>query len=325
MKLLENFAIPIPSEESEIKALYEGIKGLGYKMYNSTYRCYLNSEYIYLCRDVNYVSGGNKNSTYLYRVYPTFEAFKEAHEALNREAIPEKRSYTKGFPYLEEFLEEYGLSFEDFMEGLYSQLRMDKGEYWHITNNCYLSYCDKEDHDQQGDNYTFTGIIVDGSVGECWEFEIRDGNCSGTEVINFEKTVDKEISKEDNTMARVNSKYIEMQYDATLLEKHFKENPNLNKTEEKTMRRVVTVKLINPNTAIEADMSLVGNFGEYVTDDSNDVLIQEIIMEGDVQDLLDLHNNYLTETVDQSILKATGQEVMLRPVRLKDLKWIIKE
>lgn len=316
IKLLENFSVPIPKGQSKIEALYEGIKGLGYPMYVENCDSYLSGGWDYLSRSKANVGGTNTTDQNL---YPSFEAFKEAHEKLNGIAPKQVDTLTKDFPDLEGFLNKYlGGDFQEFMEELYI------GSYNGATKfNLWIRYdlvvkCTKTDHDPQGNNYTFVGVIKDKLTEEEWIFEIVDGNGKGTEVINFEKIVDKDKTTEDNTLTRESNPSI----DGNLI---IKGTLNLNKTEEKTMRRVVTVKLIDPNPAIEASTSLVGDFGEYITDDSNDILIQEIIMEGEVQEMLDNHNSYLTETVDPSILKATGQRVMMQPVRLKDLKWVIKE
>jgi hypothetical protein len=91
-----------------------------------------------------------------------------------------------------------------------------------------------------------------------------------------------------------------------------------------TQRRVVNVVLIDPDQGLPVEHSQVHDFGQIVTEDDDATTIQELIMTGDVQAKLDIHNKVRSEQIDLDILRRTGNEVKLQPVKLKNLKWIIK-
>lgn len=91
-----------------------------------------------------------------------------------------------------------------------------------------------------------------------------------------------------------------------------------------TQRRVVNVVLIDPDQGLPVEYSQVHDFGQIVTEDDDATTIQELIMTGDVQAKLDIHNKVRSEQIDLDILRRTGNEVKLQPVKLKNLKWIIK-
>lgn len=91
-----------------------------------------------------------------------------------------------------------------------------------------------------------------------------------------------------------------------------------------SQRRVVNVVLIDPDQGLPVEHSQVHDFGQIVTEDDDATTIQELIMTGDVQAKLDIHNKVRSEQTDLDILRRTGKEVKLQPVKLKNLKWIIK-
>lgn len=91
-------------------------------------------------------------------------------------------------------------------------------------------------------------------------------------------------------------------------------------------RRVVTVTLMDNDPAIlEASDGLVATYKDIVTQDSNEITIQEILMSKDVKGKIATHNKVREGLTDEVILKATGQDVKLRPIKLKDLNWTVRD
>lgn len=102
---------------------------------------------------------------------------------------------------------------------------------------------------------------------------------------------------------------------------------NLNTTKEESKmaeRKVVNVKLIDNDKGLDVQYSLVHDFGDVVTEDSDSTTIQELIINTNVLEILDLHNEIRRDQVDLEILQRTGNTVNLRDKKLKDLTWIIK-
>lgn len=88
-------------------------------------------------------------------------------------------------------------------------------------------------------------------------------------------------------------------------------------------RRVVTVQLIDDDTALEVKNSVVATF-IVVTEDPDNITIQELILNEDIKGKLETHNNKRKTTQNLDILERTGSDVKLRPVKLKDLRWVVK-
>jgi len=107
-------------------------------------------------------------------------------------------------------------------------------------------------------------------------------------------------------------------------------NDVLTKTKEESKmtqqsnRRVVTVELIDDDPGLPVDLALVAKYENVITEDDNETTIRGILMEEDVAGKLMIHNDARTEEVDVEILKRTGQTVNLRPVKLKDLRWVVR-
>lgn len=113
-------------------------------------------------------------------------------------------------------------------------------------------------------------------------------------------------------------------YDKSMAAKVDTTNYNLNNKGEKTMtqRKTVKVELFDDSVGILAADSLVYTT-EEVSDLSNQQIIHEVLMMGEVADHLNDHNDLRSLLVNEDILQRTGREVMLKPVRLKDLRWVI--
>lgn len=102
---------------------------------------------------------------------------------------------------------------------------------------------------------------------------------------------------------------------------------NLNTTKEESImsnRKVVNVKLIDQDKGLDVSLSLVHDFGEVITEDDDATTIQQLIVDNDIANLIDLHNAKRLEQVDLEILQRTGNTVLLRTKKLKDLEWLIK-
>ena len=85
-------------------------------------------------------------------------------------------------------------------------------------------------------------------------------------------------------------------------------------------RRVVNVKFFDEDAGLDAADSLVAFYDNAVTQDSDESTVRELLMNLDVADKIVAHNKVRAKTVDLEILKNTGNEVMLRPIKLKDLR-----
>ena len=90
-----------------------------------------------------------------------------------------------------------------------------------------------------------------------------------------------------------------------------------------SVRRVVNVKLIDDDKGLPVEYALVGEWFGIVTEDPDPVVIQEVIMNEDVANTLVQHNEVREEQVDLDILQRTGNSVNLRPVKLKQLRWVV--
>jgi hypothetical protein len=105
-------------------------------------------------------------------------------------------------------------------------------------------------------------------------------------------------------------------------------NQPTNKEEDNmsnTTRRVVTVTLMDDDKGLDVADSLVCKFKNIVTEDDNQTVIQEVIMEKDIAKALKEHNEKRVQTVDLDILSRTGNTVYLRPVKLKNLRWEVSQ
>jgi hypothetical protein len=122
------------------------------------------------------------------------------------------------------------------------------------------------------------------------------------------------------------SEHLKSVYHVKSSNKDFIINSLINQKEEVKMgnRRVVNVQLMDDDKGLDINAALVNDFGDVVTEDNDEITIQQLIMDTDMRDILEMHNNVRTEQVDLDILQRTGQVVNLRPVKLKQLRWIIK-
>lgn len=88
-------------------------------------------------------------------------------------------------------------------------------------------------------------------------------------------------------------------------------------------RKSVKVELFDNDKGLPVEHSLVGAWENYVTEDTDQITVQEIISTGDVVTLLEQHNDIRVGLIDEEILTRTGNSVKLRPVKLKHLTWLV--
>ena len=85
-------------------------------------------------------------------------------------------------------------------------------------------------------------------------------------------------------------------------------------------RRVVNVKFFDEDAGLDVADSLVAFYDNVVTQDSDESTVRELLMNLDVAAKIEAHNKVRAKTVDLEILRNTGNEVTLRPIKLKDLR-----
>jgi hypothetical protein len=94
--------------------------------------------------------------------------------------------------------------------------------------------------------------------------------------------------------------------------------PPIIQQEDKFMRRIVRVFLIDTNESVPNDSAVLHATAEQVTDLTD----QELFYEIDVKGLLDKHNAKRVTFRDKSI---KSKETMLEPARVRDLKLHVLE
>lgn len=164
---------------------------------------------------------------------------------------------------------------------------------------------------------TFTGEYCNGTPqwvdleGKKYKWGVKYGEGDYWELVkgdDLNKKTEKEVdmSRED---------VVECKFDG-----------KLNNRGETSMskRRIVTVELIDNDAGLPVEHSVVEVFNNIVTEDDDNTTIQELLMTKPVEMKLKAHNKLRSETVNEDILNRTGQEVKLRPVKLKDLTWVVK-
>ena len=88
-------------------------------------------------------------------------------------------------------------------------------------------------------------------------------------------------------------------------------------------RRTLNLTLIDDDKGLEDEQSVVGVYS-VVTGDSDAIAINQLVSEGQVAKDIEAHNAKRTTIVDLDIRNRTGNDVMLRPIKLKDLRFEIK-
>lgn len=89
-------------------------------------------------------------------------------------------------------------------------------------------------------------------------------------------------------------------------------------------RRTVTIELMDDDAGLPVENSLVATYSNIVTEDTNEITIQQLLMDEDVADKIKEHNLDRGKVNNLDILSRTGQYARLGPVKLKQLRWVVK-
>lgn len=91
-----------------------------------------------------------------------------------------------------------------------------------------------------------------------------------------------------------------------------------------TTRDLMNIALIDEDSNLPVEHSLVASFENVLTEDSAEVTIQQLLVDQDIKTILAKHNKVREGIINKSILNRTGNKVMLEPVTIKNLTWKIK-
>jgi hypothetical protein len=84
-------------------------------------------------------------------------------------------------------------------------------------------------------------------------------------------------------------------------------------------RRLVKVMIVDPNESVPLDKAVLVNEAEKITDLEDD----EIFFDMDIKNILEKHNTYRITVIDKELSKTKEKDVMLEPIRIKDLKMVV--
>ena len=135
---------------------------------------------------------------------------------------------------------------------------------------------------------------------------------SGDRRMTIEHSSYDNILKEPSIWAKPLSNSTNKQLDKQLdkLVKEIKEVSN---------RRLVKVIIVDPNESIPLDKAVLVNQAEKITDLED----TEIFFDMDIKGILKTHNDYRVTVVDKEMSKKRDKDVMLEPIRIKDLKMVV--
>jgi hypothetical protein len=103
----------------------------------------------------------------------------------------------------------------------------------------------------------------------------------------------------------------------------FQQQADNNKKEEVIMssqRRIVQVFIADPNENVPLEQSLLYSDPEPKLTDLTD---QELFFELDIKSILEQHNTARVKLVDKKASSGKGENVMLEPVKVRDLKMTV--
>lgn len=83
--------------------------------------------------------------------------------------------------------------------------------------------------------------------------------------------------------------------------------------------RIVKVFIADPNENLPLDKRVLHSGEEKLTDLTD----QELFFEVPINDMLKKHNEYRVTVVDKKQAEKFGRDIMLEPVRIKDLKMVV--
>lgn len=84
-------------------------------------------------------------------------------------------------------------------------------------------------------------------------------------------------------------------------------------------RRVVLVRIMDTDPALLVEHSHVFDSGAIVTESDDQTTIMQALTDYDINTEVARHNAIRATLTDETILRTTGQDVKLRPIKLKDL------
>lgn len=85
-------------------------------------------------------------------------------------------------------------------------------------------------------------------------------------------------------------------------------------------RRVVLVRIMDNDPALLVEHAHVFDSGAIVTESDDMTTIMQALTDYDINSEVARHNAIRATLTDETILRTTGQDVKLRPVKLKDLQ-----
>lgn len=86
-----------------------------------------------------------------------------------------------------------------------------------------------------------------------------------------------------------------------------------------TARRVVLVRIMDNDPALLVEHSHVFDSGAITTESDDQTTIMQALADYDINAEVARHNEVRASLTDETILRTTGQDVKLRPIKLKDL------
>jgi len=82
--------------------------------------------------------------------------------------------------------------------------------------------------------------------------------------------------------------------------------------------------LLDQDSNLPTEQSVVAVFKDVVTSDSDTLTIQSLLIENDIRGMIAEHNIARTKFNNKGILERTGREVKLEPITIKNLTWLSK-
>jgi len=82
--------------------------------------------------------------------------------------------------------------------------------------------------------------------------------------------------------------------------------------------------LLDQDSNLPTEKSVVAVFKDVVTSDSDTLTIQSLLIENDIRGMIAEHNIARTKFNNKGILDRTGREVKLEPITIKNLTWLSK-
>lgn len=90
-------------------------------------------------------------------------------------------------------------------------------------------------------------------------------------------------------------------------------------------RKVLNFKLIDADSALPVEFSLVHDFGDVVVEDDVETVKQQLLGDNDLKEILNKHNAKRIQHVNLEIQQKTGNTVKLLPLaKVKELTWSVK-